>query len=64
MTEEQIKQNAEVYAEKNKYAEITLNQMAYAAYIAGAHSRDEEISRLRYINGLNTAELVAKDAEL
>lgn len=43
MTDEQIKQNAEIYARYGSRARNT----AYYAYIAGAHSRDEEILKLK-----------------
>ena len=49
MTEEQIKQNAEAYAsklvERDYHEDIWLD--LYDAYIAGAHSRDEEIKELK-----------------
>lgn len=43
MTEEQIKQNAEVYAEERCIRYNEQYGACYDAYIAGAHSRDEEI---------------------
>ena len=42
MTDEEIKQNAEIYAKYSSRA----NNTAYYAYIEGAHSRDEEIEEL------------------
>lgn len=46
MTEEQIKQNAEAYAKNspNRDAECVIEKKY--AYLAGAHSRDEEITAL------------------
>lgn len=48
MTEEQIRQNAEKYAsqlvERDYHEDMWLD--LYDAYIAGAHSRDEEIKEL------------------
>ena len=54
MTEEEIKQNAEVWAEEHKmrtdfgygWPETYDTKQQADAYIAGAHSRDEEITRL------------------
>ena len=48
MTEEQIKQNAEEYAnnEKQYYLEIGCYDLICEAFIAGAHSRDNEIEKL------------------
>ena len=43
MTDEQIKQNAEIYARYNSRARNT----AYYAYIKGANSRDEEVEMLQ-----------------
>lgn len=51
MTQEQIKQNAEIYA---RYCSRARNT-AYYAYIAGAHSRDEEIEQLE--SGINNETL-------
>jgi hypothetical protein len=49
MTEEQIKRNAEEYAselvERAYHEEIWLD--LYDAFIAGAHSRDEEVKQLK-----------------
>jgi hypothetical protein len=48
MTDEQIKQNAEEYADAlydRKY-QNELWRENYGAHIAGAHSRDEEVKRL------------------
>lgn len=54
MTEEQIKQNAEAYAEEHAvridgggWEEEYDYKEQEAAYIAGAHSRDEEIEKLK-----------------
>ena len=47
MTEEQIKQNAEVYAEERCIRYNEQYGACYDAYIAGAHSRDEEVEQLR-----------------
>lgn len=54
MTEEQIKQNAEAYAEQHAvridgggYEEEYDYKEQENAYIAGAHSRDEEIEELK-----------------
>ena len=47
MTEEQIKQNAEVYAEERCIRYNEQYGACYDAYIAGAHSRDEEIYDLK-----------------
>ena len=49
MTEEQIKQNAEEYAnnEKQYYLEIGCYDLICEAFIAGAHSRDNEIKELK-----------------
>lgn len=47
MTEEQIKQNAEVYAEERCIRYNEQYGACYDAYIAGAHSRDEEIEELK-----------------
>ena len=55
MTEQQIKRNAEVWAEEHKmrtdfgygWPETYDTKQQADAYIAGAHSRDEEIRRLR-----------------
>ena len=49
MTEEQIKQNAEEYAnnEKQYYLEIGCYDLICEAFIAGAHSRDKEIEELK-----------------
>ena len=49
MTEEQIKQNAEEYAnnEKQYYLEIGCYDLIYEAFIVGAHSRDNEIEELK-----------------
>ena len=58
MIEEQIKQNAEAYATKNygeydehDYTDHSGSNMCHAvsekAFIAGAHSRDEEIKELK-----------------
>ena len=49
MTEEQIKQNAEEYAnnEKQYYLEIGCYDLICEAFIAGAHSRDKEIKELK-----------------
>lgn len=45
--EEQIKQNAEKYAKYfDTSGEITIYKIAKEGYIAGAHSRDEEINAL------------------
>lgn len=53
MTEEQIKQNAEEYANTHKYtldelnnSILTVDEIVRLAYIAGAHSRDEEVNQL------------------
>ena len=53
MTDEQIKQNAEEYAEQNKVNfsedknfEVYDYDEQKEAYLAGAHSRDEEIGEL------------------
>lgn len=46
MTEEQIKQNAEVYAEERCIRYNEQYGACYDAYIAGAHSRNEEIEQL------------------
>ena len=46
MTEEQIKQNAEAHASYFYPRNSTVWQDRYHAYIAGAHSRDEEIKEL------------------
>lgn len=53
MSEEEIKQNAEAYASKNAYipevfgVEVSSNKDDLKqGYIAGAHSRDEEIEQL------------------
>ena len=53
MTDEQIKQNAEEYANTRKYtldelynSILTVEEIVKLAYIAGAHSRDKEISYL------------------
>ena len=53
MTEEQIKQNAEEYANARKYtldelenSILTVEEIVRLAYIAGAHSRDEEVENL------------------
>jgi hypothetical protein len=49
MTDEQIKQNAEEYAHKvNVFAEDEdIYLAAKNGYVSGAHSRDEEIERLK-----------------
>ena len=47
MTNEQIKQNAEEYAKLDNCKGIDYPQ--YLAFIAGAHSRDEEIEHYRRI---------------
>ena len=58
MTDEQIKQEAELYATENygeydehDYTDHSGSNMCHAAsekaFIAGAHSRDEEISSLK-----------------
>ena len=49
MTEEQIKQNAEEYAnnEKQYYLEIGCYDLICEAFIAGARSRDNEIEELK-----------------
>lgn len=53
MTDEQIKQNAEEYAEQNKVNfsedknfEVYDYDEQKEAYLAGAHSRDEEVEKL------------------
>ena len=53
MTKEQIKQNAEEYANTHKYALdesnnsiLTVEEIIKLAYNVGAHSRDEEVERL------------------
>ena len=47
MTEEQIKQIAEVYAKERCIRYNEQYGACYDAYIAGAHGRDEEIEQLR-----------------
>ena len=47
MTEEQIKQNAEVYAKERCIRYNEQYGACYDAYTAGAHSRDEEIYDLK-----------------
>ena len=49
MTEEQIKQNAEEYAnnEKQYYLEIGCYDLICEAFIVRAHSRDNEIEELK-----------------
>ena len=49
MTQEQIKQNAEEYAnnEKQYYLEIGCYDLICEAFIAGAYSRDNEIEELK-----------------
>lgn len=49
MTDEQIKQNAEEYAkdEKQYYLEIGCYDLICESFIAGAHSRDEEIEGMK-----------------
>ena len=49
MTEEQIKQNAEEYANSmyDKKYQHELWKECYMIHIAGAHSRDEEIKGLK-----------------
>ena len=54
MTDEQIEQNAEKYAEQNKvnFSEdknfpVYDKEEQKEAYLAGAHSRDEEIEQLK-----------------
>ena len=49
MTEEQIKQNAEEYAnnEKQYYLEIGCYDLICEAFIVGANSRDNEIEELK-----------------
>lgn len=47
MTEEQIKQNTEVYAKERCIRYNEQYGACYDAYIAGAHSRDEEIYDLK-----------------
>ena len=51
MTEEQIEQNAEEYSKKNYGIPFEDNssmnvEISEESYIAGAHSRDEEVKRL------------------
>lgn len=46
MTEEQIKQNAEVYAKERCIRYNEQYGACYDAYITGAHSRDNEIEEL------------------
>lgn len=45
MNDEQIKQKAKAYADNAM--KVPAYTRAYDAYIAGAHSRDEEISRMQ-----------------
>ena len=54
MTAEQIKQNAEEYANTRKYtldeldnSILTVEEIVKLAYITGADSRDEEIKKLK-----------------
>lgn len=54
MTEEQIEQNVEEYTNTRKYtldelanSILTVEEIVKLAYIAGAHSRDEEIEELK-----------------
>lgn len=49
MTEEQIKQNAEAYANKSRqyYLEVGCYEWICDAHEAGAHSLDEEIEQLK-----------------
>lgn len=47
MTEEQIKQNAEVYAKERCIRYNEQYGACYDAYIAGAYSRDNEIEELK-----------------
>jgi len=54
MTDEQIRQNAEEYAnkaapitEQNNGIPLAIHTAAEVAYIKGAHSRDEEIAKYR-----------------
>ena len=47
MTEEQIKQNAEEYALKRTLVSMNSFHGMVEDYLAGAHSRDEEIKQLR-----------------
>lgn len=47
MTEEQIRQNAEVYAKERCIRYNEQYGVCYDAYITGAHSRDEEIEQLK-----------------
>ena len=50
MTEEQIKQNAEAYADDlyDRKCQNYLWRENYCAHIAGAHSLDEEIKHLKW----------------
>lgn len=58
MTDEQIKQNAEAYADSiyDRKFQNSLWKDKYYAYLKGAHSRDEEIKdlRLAYNNLVNS----------
>lgn len=47
MTEEQIKQNAKKHASSPSSYKGTTYSDVYAAFIAGAHSRDEEIEEMK-----------------
>ena len=48
MTDEQIKQNAEAYCDEN-FSPLDVDRRQYAEedFIAGAHSRDEEIEKYK-----------------
>ena len=48
MTEEQIRQNAKKHASSPSSYKGTTYSDVYAAFIAGAHSRDEEIKELKW----------------
>ena len=75
MTEEQIKQNAEAYAINSGYEPLPkcgwidctapdIYGISVDAYIEGAHSRDEEIRRLRIGIESATKVMVYREKEL
>ena len=63
MPEEQIKQNAEEYASDKNYRTCNPSWWAQIDFIAGAHSRDEEIKELKKeVSALETVIVTARAA--
>ena len=65
MTDEQIKQKAEAYAKERCIRYNEQYGYCYDAFIAGAHSRDEEIEELKkQIERLSQREQMLFDREV